>query len=181
MSRFTSGSSREPSSRGRWIRSALLALLALAIVRCFGPGDVGVALAQDEPRESATDSGPIRFEAVDVFVDTGDAPLAAWQVEVSGAGPTVTVSGVEGGEHLAFSEPPYHDTEALTKTGRLIVAAFHIGDELPTGRTRVARLHFMVEGAGVVRYTARLVVAGGADGKRVTAQASAELAKENGR
>lgn len=168
-------------SRGRWLRSALVALLALAIVRWFGPGDDGIALAQDEARESAEDSGAIHFEAVDIFVDTGEAPLAAWQIEVSGAGPTVTVSGVEGGEHAAFSEPPYHDTAALTKTGRLIVAAFHTGDNLPTGRTRVARLHFMVEGDGGVRYTARLMVAGGADGKRVTAQASVELAKENGR
>ena len=171
------GSTFRPST-GRW---PLAALLALAIVRGFGPGGAGAAPAQDGRRQVGQDGVAPRFEAIDVFVDSGEALLAAWQLEVSGDGPKVTVVGVEGGEHAAFREPPYHDTRALQRSGRLIIAAFHTRDDLPTARTRVARVHFMVEGDGVVRYTARLVVAGGANGDKVTARASVGPAKENGR
>jgi len=86
-----------------------------------------------------------RFLAVDVFVDSGDALLAAWQVELADTSGRARVVGVEGGEHAAFQEAPYYDPSALQR-GRIVLASFHVGAELPSGRTRVARVHFLVSG-----------------------------------
>jgi hypothetical protein len=83
-----------------------------------------------------------RFLAVDVFVDSGDEPLAAWQVELADPTGVARVVGVEGGEHPAFREAPYYDPAALQK-GRIVLATFHVGGDLPRGRTRVARVHLL--------------------------------------
>ena len=89
---------------------------------------------------------PERFLAVDVFVDSGKSPLAAWQADLLEPHGRALVVGVEGGEHSAFQEAPYYDPAALRR-GRIVLGAFHTGAELPSGRTRVARVHFLVTAA----------------------------------
>jgi len=111
---------------------------------------------------------PGRFEAVDVFVDTAEAPLAAWQFELTAARGRVEIVGVEGGEHRAFADPPYYDPAAL-QHDRVIIAAYDTGDDLPTGKTRIARLHLYVQGAGDPEYAVRLDVAAGSDGAEIPA------------
>src|SRR5262249_39121012 len=83
--------------------------------------------------------GPIRFRPVHVYVDPAGAPLAAYQLEIVVDGNAMIV-GVEGGEHPAFARPPHYDPAALAG-GRIILAAFDTGTELPTQRTRVATVH----------------------------------------
>ena len=117
----------------RW-GTALAVLLSGAIV----VASAAVKLSQET--EAAE-----RFLAVDVFVDSGKAPLAAWQVELADASGHARVVGVEGGEHAAFREAPYYDPAALQR-GHIVLASFHVGTELPHGRTRVARVHFLVTG-----------------------------------
>ena len=138
-----------------WLTTAL----ALAVLATL-------AWAQEEG------AAPVRFEAVDVYVDAGDQPLAAYQFELQAAPPgAAVVVGVEGGEHAAFADPPYYDPAAL-KGGRIIIAAFDTGRDLPTGRTRVARLHMQVSGPEEADYTIQLQVAGSPDGERIEADAS---------
>jgi hypothetical protein len=123
-----------------------------------------------QPPSDVNGSTPVRFIAVDVFIDSGAAPLAAYQFEFSG--PTgVSIVGVEGGESNAFRSPPYYDPEALTK-GRVIVAAFNTGRDLPTGQTRVARLHLRTEGEPDAQFSVKLIVAGNADGQPIEAKSS---------
>jgi 2-oxoglutarate dehydrogenase E2 component (dihydrolipoamide succinyltransferase) len=88
-------------------------------------------------------SETVRFEAIDIFVDAGEQPLSAYQFELTTPvreGWRATIVGVEGGEHPAFKAAPFYDPQAL-QSNRIIIAAFTIDDALPTGRTRVARLH----------------------------------------
>lgn len=110
---------------------------------------------------------PARFVAVDVFADSGAAKLGAWQVEFSGAakggGGAVELVGVEGGEHGAFAKPGYHDPEALSKD-RVIVAAYALGTDLPTGKTRIARLHLRVTGERDPEFTVKMMTAADGDG-----------------
>jgi hypothetical protein len=129
-------------------------LLALALGSRFL-----ASLAQERP------AAP-RFEAVDIVIDSGATPLAAYQLELFERSGRAKLSGVEGGEPAAFKEAPYYDPAALSG-GRIIVAAFSTAGELPSGRTRVARLHFQVDGEAPADYEARLVVAGDADGKEI--------------
>ena len=68
-------------------------------------------------------SNAIRFEAIDVFIDSGDQPLAAWQLELSCHTKDVEIVGIEGGEHPAFKEPPFYDPRAMNNN-RVILGAF---------------------------------------------------------
>jgi hypothetical protein len=81
-----------------------------------------------------------RFVAVDVYVDVGERKLSAWQVEIA-CDPRAAIAGVEGGEPMAFREPPTYDPRALNG-GKIVLAAFTPGDA-PSGRVRVARLHLL--------------------------------------
>lgn len=121
-------------------RGVLTALVGVVLVAAFG-GALGAAM-RPAPAAPATAMPAVRFMAVDVFVDSGAAPLAAWQVEVklsNGA----KLAGVEGGDSAgAFAAAPTYDPAALMNE-RVIIAAFSLEDaaKLPAGRVRVARLH----------------------------------------
>lgn len=120
-----------------------------------------------------------RFEAVDIYVDSGPIPMAAYQVEIiarfAGDG-SATLVGVEGGAHAEYAAPPYYDPRALHDgqvKERIIIAALSTASarDLPTGRVRVARLHVRVDGD--VRYVTNLMTAGSANAEKMTAIAQA--------
>lgn len=115
----------------------------------------------------------VRFQTVDVYVDTGDMPLAAYQFSVHSATRSALLAGLEGGEHPAFAPPPYYDPQALIDE-KVIVAAFSTADDLPKGRTRVARLHVQVTGEKDAEYVATLQTAAGADGSVIPAKLTVE-------
>lgn len=144
----------------RWLSPVTLAAVLAAAVWAGARG--GAHSTAQTPAQAATpqvspDQDPIRFETMDVFVDPGATALAAWQLEVTPRtreGTKVTLVGiegggsVEGGAHAAFAKPAYYDPAALSPEGggRVILAAYSTSNDLPTGRTRVARLHVMIEG-----------------------------------
>jgi hypothetical protein len=107
-----------------------------------------------------------RFSYVDVYLDAKAESLAAWQFEFAAEKGRVTVVGIEGGEHPAFAKnPPYYDPAALGQN-RVILAAFSTDNDLPKGRTRIARIHLMIEG-DEPKYAAKLVVAANSAGKTI--------------
>jgi hypothetical protein len=124
---------------------------------------VGAAAAAAGPAEN----GPIRFRPLHVYVDPAGMPLAAYQVEIV-AGGNATIVGVEGGEHPAFLEPPYYDPAALAG-GRIVIAAFDTGSDLPRQRNRVATLNLREVGSVDPTYRATLEIAGNADGEAIDA------------
>jgi len=115
----------------------------------------------------------VRFAFVNVYVDSGDAPLAAWQCELTEKTGAMRIVGVEGGDHPAFKRPPHYDPAALQRS-RVIVAAFNTGKDLPRGKTRVARVHVQITGEGAPDYSVKLTAAASADGKRIDAKVSHE-------
>lgn len=134
------------------------------------PADQSWTIIQiDGPADAPADS--TRFEALDVFVDSGDQLLAAWQLELVGDTPGIQIVGIEGGEHPAFRNPPYYDTRAMNNN-RVILASFETGDNLPTGRSRVARIHVLVSGTGLCEYRTRLTASATRDGLRIPATIS---------
>ena len=120
---------------------------------------------------SAVASPAQRYQPVDVFIDSGDAPLAAYQVEVQVEGDAMIV-GVEGGETPAFAAAPHYDPKALTG-GRIIIADLDVGTDLPHGRTRVATLHMRESGAPPT-YHVTLQAAADADGNSIPATVQLE-------
>jgi hypothetical protein len=131
--------------------SRALTLAMFAAVACPQDGD---ALNADQPSGDPVAASP-RFEAIDVFIDAGALPLAAWQVEFiappgdgGGGGGEVVIVGIEGGGHGAFPGAPYYDPEAM-RHERAIIADFSLDDAaaLPSGRVRIATIHVMIEDA----------------------------------
>ena len=113
----------------------------------------------------------MRFAWVDAYIDPQGQPLAAYQFELKAQGAGVTLVGVEGGEHPAYAEPPYYDPKANLQN-RIVIAAFNTGDNLPTTRTRVARVMVRVSSADTPRYSAKLEVAASSDAKPINANIS---------
>ena len=110
----------------------------------------------------------VRFTAFDIFVDSKQVPLAAYQIEFAGPADTVRITGIEGGEHAAFKTPPFYDPEAIQQE-RVILAAFNNlpAEKLPSGRTRVATIHLQFEGPQPPEFSLRPHTAANADGKAI--------------
>ncbi|MCG8407617.1 MAG: hypothetical protein MI923_20665 [Phycisphaerales bacterium] len=122
--------------------------------------------------QNDVDQSPVRFAAVDVFIDSGDASLAAYQFELTVKEGNVKIVGVEGGAHKAFEKPPYYDPKALHDEDRVIIAAYNTGDDLPTSKTRVARVHVQITGELTPNYAVQLIVAASENGETLDATAT---------
>jgi hypothetical protein len=122
---------------------------------------------------AAPEGEALRFRTVDVFIDSDEYPLAAWQIEITSSDPGARIVGVEGGEAKHFAAAPYYDPAAL-QGGRIIIAAFTTEDGPPVGRVRVARVHMTESGTALEpAYSARLMAAARQGGDRI--EASVEL------
>lgn len=136
---------------------------------------LALPLGAQLPAGAERPDAPIRFRAVDVVIDAGEQPLAAWQFELAAETGDAKIVGIEGGEHPAFAQPPYYDPAALANH-RVIIAAFNTGRDLPVGKTRVARLHVQITGQAEPEYAVRLEAAASPTGERIAA-ATITLAK----
>jgi hypothetical protein len=150
-------------------------IVMLAALVTFGTaGAASAEEADDDTRavaEGRREAGARpRFLPLDVWADSGEAPLAAYQVEVTYDGTGVKIVGIEGGETAAFNPAPYYDGRGMSG-GRIVIAAFVAEGvdekDAPKGRTRVARLHLRVEGGGAPDCSVRLVTAARPGGGRI--------------
>lgn len=166
---------------GKWERGNVLGGVSLLLIGAVC-GNLGVTRIDNVDNIAAADkSAAVWFTWVDVYVDSGDEPLGAYQFELNGEGGQFEIVGVEGGEHAAFAEPPFYDSAALyaqtvaryaEDMPRIIIAAYSLDKDLPVGLTRVARVHVMVTGDAPT-FGVNLVVAGSADGEPISAEAAA--------
>ena len=114
----------------------------------------------------------VHFRAIDVYVDSGSVPLAAYQLEFSVANVPTQIVGIEGGSAKVFREPPFYDPKAM-QGERVIIAAFstEAPEQLPSGKTRVATIHIMTTGETRPKFELKLRAAADATGKRISATA----------
>ena len=162
-------------------RAIAAATIAGAMLLGVASGAPQVAGGGENAHENARENGPageasVRFEARDIYIDTRDRELAAYQIEFLDVAGRSVVAGVEGGEHAAFEKPPYYDSAALRR-GRLIIAAFNTGEDLPRGRTRVARLHLEIRGEGEPEFDVKLIVCATSAREGIPATVSLEKRK----
>jgi hypothetical protein len=138
----------------------LVILFAMLSVICFA--------------ESSETNAAIRFEAVDVFVDSQDKSFAAYQLEFSVTNGGAKIVGIESGEHPAFREAPLYDPKAMQHE-RVVIAAFSTDKQLPSGKTRVATIHLQVSGDAEPKFELRLQVIADSNGKKISAKTSFEM------
>lgn len=114
------------------------------------------------------------FAWIEIWIDSGDRPLAAWQAELRLLTPGARIAGIEGGEPAAFREPPYYDPKAL-RAERAVLAAFSTAaqESLPRGRCRVATVHVEMPDGAMPESALVLETAAGPDGTTFEAAASA--------
>jgi hypothetical protein len=112
----------------------------------------------------------VHFRAIEIFVDSGSTPLAAYQLEFSVTNVPTTIVGIEGGSPKAFREPPFYDPKAM-QGERVIIAAFstEAPEHLPLGKTRVATIHIMTTGNARPKFELKLQTAADPAGKRISA------------
>jgi hypothetical protein len=146
------------------VKSVLLAMTVLAA--CLHS-----AVAQ----QSVTNDSAVRFRAVDIYVDSKESPLAAYQIEFSVTNGNARIVGIEGGEHPAFTEPPFYDPKAMQHE-RVIVAAFSTNpvSNLPKGKTRLTTIHIQTSRAVGPEFELKLQAAADSNGKKIPAEASAQ-------
>lgn len=158
-------------SRASAIIACLFALAALA-------GASVRSATQDAPGAAQV----IRFQAIEIWIDAREEPLAAYQIEFKAAEAfthAVKIVGIEGGPATSvFAAPPYYDSAAMQHE-RVIIAAFSTAkvDALPRGRTRIATIHVQVSGPAVPEFELRTMTAATIDGREIQADASATPAK----
>jgi hypothetical protein len=141
------------------------------------PASQAVAPAPDDarpaPPPAEVPSPAVRFVTYDLFVDPGDRPLAAYQVDVRCTTNNALLSGLEGGDAQPFGDAPYYDPRALVNE-RIVVAAYTTAADLPVGKARVARLHLRVEGNAEPKFEVKVQTAAGPDGVAIPATAAVE-------
>jgi hypothetical protein len=110
------------------------------------------------------------FRSIDVYVDSGSTPLAAYQLQFSVTNVTAKIVGIEGGQHKAFREPPFYDPKAM-QGERVVIAAFstEAPEHLPSGKTRVATIHILTTGETRPAFELKLEAAADPAGKRISA------------
>jgi len=159
----------------RWSgRAILLTVLLIACVH---------GQTEPEPDNVVNSESRVRFVALDVLVDSGEDDLAAYQFELEADSERVRIVGIEGGDHTAFSEPPFYDPAALSKN-RIIVAAFSTAKELPNNKQRIARLHLQIESgpeSSEPKYTIKLITAASRDGQNISPEVTVVSAQGESR
>ena len=130
------------------------------------------------PGLAFSDGSNVRFEAVDIYLNSAD-PIAAWQFELNNRHGLMKVVGVEKGESAAYARVPYYDREAvrLGEADRIVVADYSLADnaELPSGRTRIATVHLMLSGDDDTDLNLFLITATKYDGRAIDASVSFEV------
>ena len=142
------------------MRSCLTAIFLILFAFAWAFAD------EVEPGAEETD---IRFQAMDIFIDSRAQALAAFQVDVRYEKDRVKIVGLEGGETESYQEPPYFDPKGM-EHGRIILAGFTL-DDPPKGETRVARLHLRIQGEMMPDLTIRVMTAARPGGERIAAKA----------
>lgn len=147
---------------------ALAIIMLLSLAALFGAREQTVA--PPAGGNEAADAPAGRFEAIDIYLDAGETPVAAYQLAIRDPASRIAIVGIEGGEHAAFAQPPYYDPKAMQQD-HVILAAYSLAApaDLPSGKTRVATLHVHVSGDQPVQYQATLTTAAAADGTPIPA------------
>ena len=75
----------------------------------------------------------VRFTPLDLYIDSGQTALAAYQVEVHFDPEKVKIVGIEGGETKAYNPAPYYDHRCRLHAGRCPFGPHKGGQTAPPG------------------------------------------------
>ena len=109
----------------------------------------------------------IHFTSVDIWVNSGEEALAAYQTEIVYDKNKIIVVGIEGGEKNGFKRAPFYDLKGM-KSGRIIIASFIKNKQNAlNGKARIARLHLQVSGEKYNDFSIKLMAAANVKGEKI--------------
>jgi hypothetical protein len=159
MTRIISGATTNGACLASWF-------LVLSLLIRIGPETCFAQTAGDD--DPLSEEAAAAFHALDLYIDSGREPLAAYQVEITYDRAAVRIVGLEGGDPPAYAKAPYFDRAGF-RAGRIIVAAFTADDEsAPKGRFRAARIHVAVDRGVEPRLDVTLTAAAKPGGERIS-------------
>jgi len=125
-----------------------------------------------QAKQAVDEEDRSRFRAVDIYLDSKGAPLAAYQLEFSVTNSYARIVGIEGGESAAFRQPPFYDPKAIQHE-RVIIGAFSTtgATDLPHGKTRVATIHLESPNGEELKGELKLHLAADPEGSKISAEA----------
>jgi hypothetical protein len=141
-------------------------LSALLLVVAFVPASVSTSAAEVAPQRA--------FSTIEIYLDGGDQPLAAYQLTLQYAQADTRLVGIEGGSTPAFADAPHYDPRAL-RGGTIKLAAMQLEGPWPTHRVHVATLHVEHSATVTPRLAASQVVAATRNGGAATVDFSYEI------
>jgi hypothetical protein len=110
--------------------------------------------------------GKISFSTADVYVDSNNDELAAYQIDIKYDKEKIKIVGLEGGTG-GFNKPPFYDQAGL-EGGHIILAAFVSDDkQAKKGSSSVARLHLQTTGCPPFELKTEPVAAAKPGGKSI--------------
>jgi hypothetical protein len=129
-----------------------------------------MALQAAPPNAVANRDKLIQFKSIEIWIDSKQQPLAAYQLEFKPSKGDVKIVGIEGGEHAQFAQPPYYDPAAMRQE-RVIIAAFSTASPqaLPNQKTRIATIHVQVTGETNPEFIAKPMAIATVDGAPIEA------------
>ena len=121
----------------------------------------------------------ITFRSVDVYITTDIQKLAAYQIQIIDNSGRATLVGVEGSSvEQAYNHPPYYDQKAL-QSNQIILAAI-AGDNkiLPSGKIKVATLHYQIKGDAPVKLNQKLIALANKEQKKISGKLDLQWSKD---
>ena len=152
----------------------LLPIVAIAaLVRSGLNVQAGRTEINAAQRSGTLQTVPSAFKPIEIWIDSHDQPLAAYQLEFKAVAGAVKIVGIEGGEPAAFRDPPYYDPAAMQQE-RVIIGAFSTAAaaNLPVGKMRIATIHVQVTGDSRPEFSISLTACATVDGKVIAAEAT---------
>ena len=147
----------------RFLLSLLMTVLVLPL------------LSQQDKAPAATKV----FQAYDLYVNISRGSVAAWQLEIKFPAQQAKIVGIGGGSGV-FSEPADYDSKALT-SGRIILAAYSLEKDLPSGRVHLGRLQTYENKGAFASAEITLQALADAGGKNLNGHLTLEKVKGNER
>ena len=119
----------------------------------------------------------VKFMAIDVYADSRDKQLVAWQLQLQYP-ETIKLISIENGESKAFDRLPDYNKKLADK-GRVVIAAFTTNDQAaPKGENRIMRLHIQYTGDKKPQFNISVLAAASPGGKRIPIKCRYQVYKQ---
>ena len=110
--------------------------------------------------------GLSKFEVVNIYIDSQENALVAYQIELT-YDEDIEIVSIEAGQTKAFTHAPFYQKTPKNK-GKLVLASFTTKDEIaPKGMNKFCSIHIRYTGKNELRIKTLVKAAAKAGGEKI--------------